>query len=320
MPNNCVLLLATLCIVPPEKPVGLIYEFSGKVELISKAGKTVPLRPKQLNYVFSEDRLKVGPDAQLTVGFFKDYHWEKMKPGEIEIAADHGEPADLCERKEAPEKLRGPAGKNAVEAVGSGKGAGLVFRDAVAIQQIPRITPVVGEAIASDRPEFTWAPIDGASGYQVTLTFVGSDRPVWSTQVSEASAKFPIEKNPLMRKRIYNWQLIAQFENSPSQLVARGRFTVVGPETAKIFESIAELADSENAIDQILAVSGYQKENADGPALAAAEKLVKVAPSADLYRLLADLYHRAGRQTERETAIEKAIQLESSSDQIPPRK
>ncbi|MBS0266494.1 MAG: hypothetical protein JSS02_31470 [Planctomycetes bacterium] len=306
------LALAVWTLAPPDKPVGLIYEFSGQIEVTSKSGQPVTLRPRQLNYVFQGDRLRVGPDAQLTIGFLHDYHWEKLTPGEITIAADHGEPAELCERLEPPAKLRGPAGKHSATTLGSGKGAGLVLRAPVTAPEIPRITPFLGESIASDRPTLTWAPVDDATRYQVAITALGSDRQIWTTQATTPRATYPAEIAPLKRNRAYDWHVTAHRKSGAPQRIAQGRFTVAGPETVKTLESLNALAESDHPVDQQLALVSFCRESADGPALTLAEKLVQTAPSADLYRLLADLYQRAGRPADRDAATELATKLEKT--------
>jgi hypothetical protein len=71
----------------------------------------------------------------------------------------------------------------------------------------------VGTIVATDRPTFRWRPLDGATGYQVTITDpeAGYREVAASPQLRDAN--WTLDR-PLGRGRVYTWQVTARTEGA----------------------------------------------------------------------------------------------------------
>ena len=71
----------------------------------------------------------------------------------------------------------------------------------------------VGTIVATDRPTFRWRPLDGATGYQVTITDpeAGYREVAASPQLRDAN--WTLDR-PLGRGRVYTWQVAARTEGA----------------------------------------------------------------------------------------------------------
>jgi hypothetical protein len=270
----------------------------------------VKCKPKQLIYLYNGDQLRVGPKAGVTVGFLGDFHWEQLKPGKIDVKPNGCEPADLVVRIEPPELYRSKISQRGVEALCSGRGAGLVLRGPATPEQVPQVTPVLGEALTTDRPTLMWTSVAQAKSYQVNLFLGGSGRSLWSVRSDQPKLEFPADQPALKRNRTYDWQVYVENPDGSEAQIVRSRFTVTGASVAEELNSLKPLAESAQPVDLLVAIAIYQLYSADGPALVSCEKLAELAPSAEVFRLLADLYERAGRTADSKTAAGKAAKLE----------
>ncbi|MFM9961686.1 MAG: tetratricopeptide repeat protein [Planctomycetaceae bacterium] len=300
--------------VPPAKPVALVHEVSGDVELRTAQGQTSKCQPKQLIYLYDGDELQVAREAQVTVGFLNDFHWEKLKPGRLKVTKAACEPSELVERLEPPERYRSKIARRGLESVerGSGRGAGLILRGAPNVADAtPQVTPVLGETVTSDRPTLTWTEVPEAKSYQVKLFIGGSGRSVWSANSDKTRLAFPADQPALKRNRTYEWQVSVTQSDGTMMVIARSRFTVTSATVAEELDSVKPLTESTQPADLLVAIATYQTYNADGPATSACEKLAKLNPrDPDVQRLLAELYDRAGRTTDAKEAARRAESLD----------
>ena len=102
-------------------------------------------------------------------------------------------------------------------------------------------------------------------------------------------------------------------DGSVAQIVF-SRFTVIGASVVEDLQSLKPLAESQQPVELLLAIASYQAYNAEGPALATCEKLAKLTPEdPGIYRLLADLYRRAGRTADSKAAADQAAKLEKKA-------
>lgn len=313
--------LTVISFAPPAKPVALVHEVSGDVELRTAQGKTTKCQPKQLTYLFDGDQLQVGRDAQVTVGFLNDFHWEKLKSGLIRVTPRACEPPEFVERLEPPERYRSKITRRGAEAVerGSGRGAGLILRGAPprrsdAADAPPQVTPVLGETVTSDRPTLTWTAVPDAKSYQVKLFLGGSGRSVWSAQSKKTQLEFPFDQPALKRNRTYDWQVSVTQPDGTMMQIARSRFTITSAMVAEDLDALKSLTESTQPADLLIAIATYQAYSADGPALSVCEKLAKLNPDdPDVLRLLVELYDRAGRAADAKAAATQAETLDSKN-------
>lgn len=309
-----VMSLAVVSFAPPPKPVALVHEVSGEVELRTAQGKTTKCQPKQLIYLYDGDQLLVEREARVTVGFLNDFHWEKLKPGNIRVTPRSCEPPEFVERLETPERYRGKSVRRGAEAVerGSGRGAGLILRGVPnAADVTPQVIPVLGETVTSDRPTLTWTAVPEAKSYQVKLFLGGSGRSVWSASSEKPRLEFPADQPALKRNRAYDWQVSVSQPDGTVMLITRSRFTVSSAMAAEELDSLKRLTESTQPADLLIAIATYQSYNADGPAMSVCEKLAKLNPNdPDVLRLLAELYDRAGRTEDAKDANRRAKTLD----------
>ncbi len=297
------LLLATL-FQAAEKPVGLIHEMSGEIQLIAKSGQSLPLSPKRL-YLFRGDRLKLAEGAHITIGFFHDLHWEKVTEGEVSITATQCEPSKHVERLPMPAHLKTPIASAGVKMLESGRGAAVTLRAAGGSSHaLPQISPIFEEAIDTDRPNFQWPSVTDAKVYQLTVS--KGDSPMWSYETETASFNFPADKEALVRNRTYQWTVVAR--NAEERAVAKfeGRFSVMSLKTVEDLQSIDKLAVSTTLAERHIALAAYQRLSAFSRAIRTCEEVAGDAASPELYRVLEELYLRAGRQSDSQKAAKQA--------------
>jgi len=96
----------------------------------------------------------------------------------------------------------------------------------------------VGTAVIDDRPQFRWGAVPEATAYQVAI-FDEDFRKVAESPWIAAPAWQP--EQPLLRGRIYNWQVTARLATStivaPAPPDAEARFQVVDREMATLVET-----------------------------------------------------------------------------------
>ncbi len=316
MTFRLVIIVCAMALAPPQRPVALVHDLSGDVELISSDGKPRKCKPKQLIYLYDGDQLRVGPKARVTVGFLNDYHWEQLKPGKIDVKPNGCQPANLVDRVEPPKTYQSKIAQRGVDALCTGRGAGLVLRGAPNQEQAPQVTPVFGEALMTDRPTLAWSSVADAKGYQVNLILSGSGRNLWTARADKPKLAFPADQPALKRNRTYDWEIYAENADGSVKQIVRSRFMVTSESTAAELNFLKPLAESDQPVDLAVAIAVYQLYNADGPALASCEKLADLAPSADVFRLLADLYARAGRAEDSKFAAAQVDGPNPSKDVI----
>jgi hypothetical protein len=306
---------AALAFAPPARPVALVHEVSGEVELMPAHGKPTKCQPKkQLIYLYVGDQMRLEPKARVAVGFLGDFHWEHLKPGLIRVGENGCEPRELVEQVDPPAQCHSKAAKHGLDAIkggSGGRGAGRILRGSGPVQTPPQVKPVFGEAVTSDQPVLTWSAIPEAKGYQVNLLHVGSGRSVWSAHAEKPRLEYPADHPALKRNRTYDWQVSAEMPDGSVAQIVFSRFTVIGASVVEDLQSLKPLAESGQPADLLLAIASYQAYNAEGPALATCEKLAKLTPEdPGVYRLLADLYRRAGRTADSTAAADQAAKLE----------
>jgi hypothetical protein len=89
----------------------------------------------------------------------------------------------------------------------------------------------IGRIVADDRPTLRWQPLEGALSYQVTITDPKANYKVVAVSSALPNTKWRVER-PLVRGRVYAWQVIAHTNSgdviAPPRDAPEARFGVLG--------------------------------------------------------------------------------------------
>jgi tetratricopeptide (TPR) repeat protein len=103
---------------------------------------------------------------------------------------------------------------------------------------------------------------------------------------------YPAGREPLKRGYLYRWEVTDQ----DSRPVTSGQFLVATESELKQLEELRQLAASGDRADLLAAALSYRRLGCYAEAIAAFERLAKLAPDLGVYREeLAELYRQAGR-------------------------
>ena len=155
----------------------------------------------------------------------------------------------------------------------------------------PAITPIQGATVAADRPGFAWPAAKEAKSYQVKL-LSGDGRELWRSEATGPKLDYPAGREALKRGYLYRWEVT----DPASRPVTSGQFLVATESELKQLEELRQLAASGDRADLLAAALSYRRLGCYTEAIAAFERLAKLAPEVAVYREeLADLYRQAGR-------------------------
>jgi tetratricopeptide (TPR) repeat protein len=106
------------------------------------------------------------------------------------------------------------------------------------------------------------------------------------------AVRYPAGKEALSRGYLYRWEVT----DPDSRPVVTGEFLVATESELKQMEELKPLAAGEDRADLLAAALSYRRLGCYAEAIAAFERLAKLAPDAGVYRdELAELYRQAGR-------------------------
>jgi tetratricopeptide (TPR) repeat protein len=177
-------------------------------------------------------------------------------------------------------------------ASGDGRKAAIALRSSG--DEPPPITPIQGATVAADRPGFAWPPAKEAKSYQVRL-LSGDGREFWRVETTGPKLNYPEGREALKRGYLYRWEVTDQ----DARLLTSGQFMVATESELKQLEELRPLTTSSDRADLLTAALAYRRLGCYAEAIAAFERLAKLAPDVALYRdQLADLYHQAGRPSD----------------------
>ena len=285
---------AALCLLvaPAEpRPSALVLSVKGTVVVRPPQGASYPAEARGL--VFAGDKLAVPADGEIALVFFGGGARERVKPGtEVTVDSTGCTPAEAVTRRQANGGPVAAALKDVPPVHGGGRAAVANFRSPGALPKTPpRVTPISGSTVPTDRPTLTWKPAADAPIYRANLRIGGSDRLIWKAETKQARLPFPEQEQPLKRGRNYHWQV----SDADGRIVAEGRFTVALEGEAKTLTELGNLAAEADPADQLAAAMAFETLGADDEALAVYELLVKREPGdLALRKARARLYERAG--------------------------
>lgn len=280
---------------PSAKPSAMVMDLKGRVEVKSAGAGARTAKVGDLLRL--GDRLIVPADGGATLAFLGIGARERLKAGsEATVGPEGCAPASAVaeRRKHRPavsRTMRGvrPASGDIAHAAAVGRGA-----DGDG-EPPPAIEPIQGATVADDRPAFAWPAAKGAKGYRVRLLAEGSGRLIWQAETTGPKLAYPEGASALGRGYVYRWVVT----DTDSRPVVAGRFVSADDSERRQLEELKPLADSDDRADLLAAALSYRRLKCDARAIAAFERLAKMAPKEPFYRNeLADLYRRAGRDPE----------------------
>jgi hypothetical protein len=273
---------------PRLKPAGMVLDLKGSVRLKSEGGEA--RSAKICDLLYAGDRLAIPADGAATVAILGLGAQERLAAGsEATVGAGGCAPATaVVERREQrPAVARTMRGVRS--APGDGRKAAIALRSGG--DEPPAITPIQGATVAADRPGFAWPPAKEAKSYQMRL-LSGDGREFWRVETTGPKVNYPEGREALKRGYFYRWEVTDQ----DARLLTSGQFMVATESESKQLEELRPLTASSDRADQLAAALAYRRLGCYAEAIAAFERLVKLAPDEGVYRdELSQLFRQAGR-------------------------
>jgi hypothetical protein len=274
---------------------------------------------------YADDRLVVAKDTVVVLVFGADGHFERInKPGTYRVSKEGCQPRNCVERLPASKQNRSVSDK-AIKGNGGIVQGGVVMArgiphprndmsqpegESAAKNARAQIFPIPGSTILTTKPVFTWPAVAKAAKYTVTLYF--HDKRVWSGDSATTKLAYAGEA-PLTAGGTYSWE-VTTVADCKASTVCDGMFTVAGDEQRKTAEALEKLVAQPDIPYLAVAAMWYRQNEMVGEAIAANERLAKLADDAGVYWALMALYAQAGRDDDSRAAEERAATLEKKAE------
>ena len=222
-------------------PIAFVVAIKGKVEVIPVKA-SAPQRAALGRQLERGDKVQVGPASSTTL-FFSDGNV-------IELA----EKSTVTVTGRLAAKNKVGAGSNVsgevfAEAskflVGGSRQAGLTMLAPVrgsAGEQTPIIVSPRRTAILSDRPEFKWRAVEGATRYRVTLSDEKGE--VWKREIQGTTSEYPTDAGALKPDADYLWEVQALSDRGPLRRDESMFHLVSSDEAAAVRERLSRIEES----------------------------------------------------------------------------
>lgn len=307
------LVLSLLLAAEPEPPsVGMVLKVQGEVTV--QRGDKKPERLWIGDLLRSGERLNLPEGADLVLLVIKDGHKETLKPGTTATVQEEGcTPAEAVAAKEVS-RLPNRALDTLRTSIRSGRAAGVIVRSPDG-KDLPRLSPLPGSNLLTDRPAFSWPPAEQASSYVVELNTGPDERSLtrlWRVETTDPHLPFPKDK-PALQAVLHRWRVTARLKNGDDKEIVRpafASFAIATEREKKLLAAVEPLTRSNDPIDWLLAAEIYEAravfEEARNLYLKLAEKLPN---DARIQETLARYYRNGGQIDLAEKAEFQARQL-----------
>jgi hypothetical protein len=209
-------------------PVAVLAAVQGKVEVVPARGK-VPQRATFGRPLSKGDRIIVATGGSATV-FFNDGNVIEL---DQKSAITVGGRADARSAAAAAKGLPGEVYRQVSKFVTSGsRQTGLVAVSELrgGESEAPFLGAPRRTALLTDRPEFSWRAIEGASGYHVKLSTAEGE--LWAREATTSVLPYPSDEPSLVPDKDHLWELEAR--SGPKVLKRESSvFRILSAETAR---------------------------------------------------------------------------------------
>jgi hypothetical protein len=320
MVATVLLLCAALNASPGPHSLALVDDVSGSAKVVRAAAEKgpaeSPIDKMRLVYLFPGDRVTVQPGGRVVVIFFADDHTEELGAGSFTVdksGCKSGESGAELTRSKPPDYLNSALAQDGWNAHKRGHQfvAGPVIRGG---EINPRVVPIRGEMVTTDRPGFSWPKVPDAKEYAVELRAAGGRHLLWKAITNTNSLHYPSGAAPLARRRKYFWEVTVLRNDGTEARHTVSTFTFDQARDPQELAKVRQLATSDRPAQVMIALSAYDHNGMLSDALASCERLAKLVPEESrVWRTLANYYERAGRSEDAKTAIQNAERLEKAA-------
>ncbi len=308
MANLIVFFLALAGDRPESRPVAIVLEVKGSVQLQRGTDKGRPLRA--LDLLEADDQLQVGNGAAARFVLLVDGTVERtLKGGAVRVGEKGAIPRQSVESvpgnlpsrtlRALREKVRGNRG-----------GLGVLRGNPVPVPMA--VAPIPGATVLAERPVLSWPSSGNAEGFQIEIVAAGDTNRAVVWKGTATKAPFPLPKDVKLKPGdSYRWEVRGTKDGNVGAVVGAGEFLLATEALRKAAQPLRKFAESKNFADRVLAAASYEAINAYDEALALYEALAREAPEqARLQAALANYYDRGGQTAKARQARQKASELE----------
>lgn len=306
-----IVILARSASAVDARPVARILEIKGRV--FAQATNAPARRLSAYGTLYAGDILRADPSSSLVVAFRADGHFETLRgPDEVQVTAVGCLPSRRPSLAgQALEQLR-MRQQVAVEALPVTVLGASVLRGKVEAVS-PGILPILRSVVTDPNPQFVWREGPDAKRYRLRIYSAVDSALIWTHETRQISETYAASR-PLEYGKEYEWEVMERHNDGSWASWCEGRFRVGTESQCEIAKSLRAAVAGDDAAMVALAALWFKKQHMVQEALAAAERLVALAPEEPgYYRLYSELLERAERWTAATTALARAKQLEEDS-------
>jgi hypothetical protein len=295
---------------PPKKPLlarpaALVLKVKGVITAEGRLGKR---RVEAGDFLLPGETVSAAPAAEALLVFLVKGERRRFRPGSrATLTRDGCDPADAVERV-GPAKL--PHNNlTKVREVEVGEGGSVGTLRTLPSATETRVRPLFGTFVTTERPSFSWPPVEKAESYVVELKDAAGGK-LWQAVAREATLDYP-DKKPLSAGAKYLWSVKARLAGGDEKEVVRGsNFKLLLKGERQELATVRKLADSDTVEDLLLAAAACEGYGVLDEALKVFEKLARLQPQVARWQLaLYHYYRRAGQPDRAKEALDRAKKL-----------
>lgn len=182
---------------------------------------------------------------------------------------------------------------------------------------IPYVIVPRTDGVLTPRPSLSWNPVEGAEGYTVTLEARGET--VWQIETEQTEIPYPEDEPELTPRRLYTLAVVSDTGASSADEEPSLRFNLLAGEQAEAaqaeIDAIHALDISEELKTLILVEEVYPNYSLTAAAVRDLEGLLDSdVETAQVYRLLGDVYLKSGLRLLAEESYAEAVALATMSN------
>jgi hypothetical protein len=307
---NCLTIVVLLAAAsaPSARPVAHVLETKGTVTARTADGATRKIAP--FGTVYAQERLDLKADALVVLAFRRDGHIEQAKgPAEVTVTEAGAAPPSAVAVLTVPPKQEDSVAKVIRQLPAATEMGVAVMRGGPSpLLGGPSplgLSPIVGSTVLTDRPTFRWPASPEPRAYHLTVLHKGEK--VWDATTSQPFVPFTASR-ALERGETYQWNVAQNVNTDASVPVCSGRFTVATAQQTAQAAEIEKLAEGKQVRYLTLAAMWYRQNNMLDEALAAAKRLVDLAPDERAFRTLYSELVQEARAREKADRLRSYLQ------------